>query len=79
MGGLSRVRLWPRPAPCGSFVLECVGTNDEFPCLMYQRYCNLGLGVPFHFASFSLPTLVLVQVCGFKLGGFVCTFGSTLG
>ena len=38
---------------------------------MYLRFCDLGLGEPFFFASFFLPTPVSAQVRGSKLGGFV--------
>ena len=50
--------------PCLISCLLCAA-HGELPCLMYQCCFVLGLGVPFCFASFSLPTLVLAQVCGF--------------
>ena len=36
--------------------------NGELSCLMYQRSCDIGLGVPFNIASYSLLTLMLAQV-----------------
>ena len=42
---------------------------------MYQRSCDMGLGVPFNIASYSLLTLLVAQVCGLKPGDFVHTMG----
>ena len=51
-----------------------VDTN-ELSCQMYQRSCDMGLGVPFNIASYSLLTLLVAQVCGLKPGDFVHTMG----
>ena len=42
---------------------------------MYQRSCDLGLGVPFNIASYALLTCMLAQVCGLERGEFVHTLG----
>ena len=44
---------------------------------MYQRSCDLGLGVPFNIASYALLTCMLAQVCDLKPGEFVHTMGNT--
>lgn len=49
--------------------------NGEVSCMMYQRSCDLGLGVPFNIASYSLLCCMIAQVCGLKAGEFVHTLG----
>jgi hypothetical protein len=39
---------------------------------MYQRSCDLGLGVPFNIASYSLLTCMLAKLCGLKPGIYAC-------
>ena len=55
-------------------------TGDEKPklsCQMYQRSCDLGLGIPFNIASYALLTCMLAQVCGLERGEFVHTLGDS--
>mmetsp|Transcript_3774 Transcript_3774/g.7212 ORF Transcript_3774/g.7212 Transcript_3774/m.7212 type:complete len:127 (+) Transcript_3774:1231-1611(+) len=50
--------------------------NDgELSCQMYQRSCDMGLGVPFNIASYSLLTCMVAKVCGLRPGDFVHTLG----
>eukprot|EP00455_Lapot_gusevi_P050841 TRINITY_DN7467_c0_g1_i2.p1 TRINITY_DN7467_c0_g1~~TRINITY_DN7467_c0_g1_i2.p1 ORF type:complete len:103 (+),score=25.81 TRINITY_DN7467_c0_g1_i2:82-390(+) len=42
---------------------------------MYQRSCDMGLGVPFNIASYALLTCMIAQVCDLKPGDFVHTLG----
>merc|ERR1719276_163664 len=61
--------------PCHMFCQFYV-SNGELSCLMYQRSCDMGLGVPFNIASYSLLTLMVAQVCGLKPGEFIHTMGN---
>ncbi|KAF6003400.1 hypothetical protein F1559_004400 [Cyanidiococcus yangmingshanensis] len=49
--------------------------NGELSCLMYQRSCDLGLGVPFNIASYALLTMMLAHVTGLRPGEFIHTMG----
>jgi dihydrofolate reductase/thymidylate synthase len=62
--------------PCHMFCQFYVA-NGELSCLMYQRSCDMGLGVPFNIASYSLLTCMVAQVCGLKPGEFVHTLGNS--
>lgn len=60
--------------PCHSFVQFYV-CNGELSCQLYQRSGDVGLGVPFNIASYSLLTYMIAHVCGLKPGDFVHTLG----
>ncbi|KAI0563263.1 bifunctional dihydrofolate reductase/thymidylate synthase [Gracilaria domingensis] len=49
--------------------------NGELSCQMYQRSCDMGLGVPFNIASYSLLTCLIAKVTGLTPGDFVHVLG----
>jgi len=61
--------------PCHMFCQFYVA-NGKLSCLMYQRSCDMGLGVPFNIASYSLLTCMMAQVCGLQPGEFIHTLGN---
>lgn len=44
-------------------------------CQLYQRSCDMGLGVPFNIASYALLTHMLADVCDLTPGTFIHTMG----
>ena len=49
--------------------------GDRLDCQLYQRSCDMFLGVPFNIASYSLLTMMMAQQAGLKPGEFVWTGG----
>jgi len=50
-------------------------SEDKLSCQLYQRSCDMFLGVPFNITSYSLLTMMMAQVCELKPGDFVHTLG----
>ena len=44
----------------------------KLSCQLYQRSCDIFLGVPFNIASYSLLTHMVAQQCDLDIGDFVC-------
>ncbi|GLI68727.1 hypothetical protein VaNZ11_013217 [Volvox africanus] len=62
--------------PCHMFCQFYVA-DGELSCLMYQRSCDVGLGVPFNIASYALLTRLVAQVAGLRAGELVHVMGDT--
>jgi len=50
-------------------------TDGYLSCQLYQRSCDLFLGVPFNIASYSLLTHIIAAECGLTVGDFIWTGG----
>ena len=50
-------------------------TDGRLSCQLYQRSCDMFLGVPFNIASYSLLTHIIARECGLTVGDFVWTGG----
>jgi len=70
-GELSQMAL----PPCHVFAQFYVSKDNRLSCQMYQRSCDMFLGVPFNIASYSLLTAMIAQVCGLTPGEFVHVLG----
>ena len=62
--------------PCHAFFQFDVTPDGKLNCMLYQRSCDMFLGVPFNIASYSLLTMMIAQVCGLTPGEFVHTLGN---
>jgi len=60
--------------PCHTFFQFFVA-DDKLSLQMYQRSCDMFLGVPFNIASYSLLLHMVAQVTNLKAGDFVHTLG----
>ena len=60
--------------PCHCFFQFYVA-EGKLSCMLYQRSCDMFLGVPFNIASYALLTMMMAQVTGLKPGEFVHTLG----
>ena len=52
--------------PCHIMAQFYVSVNKELSCQMYQRSADIGLGLPFNIASYSVLTYILAKICNLK-------------
>lgn len=62
--------------PC-HIVAQFSVTNGKLSCALYQRSCDVGLGVPFNIASYSLLTHMIAHITNLKAGDFIYFMGDT--
>ena len=60
--------------PCHA-LFQFYVADGRLSCQLYQRSCDMFLGVPFNIASYSLLTLMIAQQAGLQPGEFVWTGG----
>lgn len=70
VGELDKMAL----APCHAFFQFYVA-NGKLSCQLYQRSCDVFLGLPFNIASYALLTHMLAQQCDLEVGEFIWTGG----
>lgn len=61
-------------APCHTFFQFYVN-DGKLSCQLYQRSCDVFLGLPFNIPSYSLLVYMLAQQCDLKVGDFIWTGG----
>jgi thymidylate synthase len=49
--------------------------DGKLSCQLYQRSCDIFIGIPFNIASYALLTLMVAQVTGLQPGEFIHTLG----
>jgi thymidylate synthase len=60
--------------PC-HLLFQFYVAEGKLSCLLYQRSCDVFLGVPFNIASYALLTHMVAQQCDLGVGDFVWTGG----
>jgi len=61
--------------PCHMTFQFNVNKLGELSCQLYQRSCDMFLGVPFNIASYSLLTHIIARECDLYVGDFIWTGG----
>ena len=69
----AELHLMSLPA-CHAFSQFFVSKN-KLSCQLYQRSCDMFLGVPFNIASYSLLVHIISRECDLEVGEFIHTLG----
>lgn len=57
--------------PCHLLMQFNVVNGNQLSCCLYQRSGDVGLGVPFNIASYSMMTRIIASMCGLEASEFV--------
>jgi thymidylate synthase len=60
---------------CQFYVNFPKNSKPKLSCQMYQRSCDIGLGVPFNIASYALLTYMIAMVVDMEPGEFIHVMG----
>jgi len=63
--------------PACHILFQFYVANNKLSCMMFQRSCDMFLGVPFNIASYALLTHMMAHVCGYEAGDFVHVLADT--
>ncbi len=72
VGELDKMAL----SPCHA-LFQFYVCDGKLSCQLYQRSCDVFLGLPFNIASYALLTHMIAQQCDLAVGEFVWTGGDT--
>lgn len=61
--------------PCHILAQFYVGAENDLNCLLFQRSGDIGLGVPFNIASYSLLTCMIAHLTNLTPNTFIHTIG----
>lgn len=71
VGDLDKMAL----PPCHVLAQFYVHRQGKLDCHVYQRSCDIGLGLPFNIASYALLTHMLSYTCGLQVGKLRISIG----